>query len=99
LTKHRSRQQISEVDPDDILAHTSLSILYQKKEWFRAEAEGNKARSRVETAVEKAVVEQPVLAIGRLFRRLRFVVVPGVQSIVTKSLSALTGVMFGAERF
>jgi len=24
-------QQISEVDPDDILAHTSLSILYQKK--------------------------------------------------------------------
>jgi len=27
-------QQISEVDPDDILAHTSLSILYQRREWF-----------------------------------------------------------------
>jgi len=38
-------QQISEVDPDDILAHTSLSILYQKKGMVpEAEAEGNKAR-------------------------------------------------------
>jgi tetratricopeptide (TPR) repeat protein len=38
-------QQISEIDPDDILAHTSLSILYQKKGMVpEAEAEGNKAR-------------------------------------------------------
>src|SRR5467141_4718276 len=39
-------QQISDIDPDDILAHTSLSILYQKKGMVpEAEAEGNKARS------------------------------------------------------
>ncbi len=38
-------RRISEVDPDDILAHTSLSILYQKKGMVpEAEAEGNKAR-------------------------------------------------------
>jgi len=38
-------QQISEIDPDDILAHTSLSILYQKKGMVpEAEAEGNNAR-------------------------------------------------------
>ncbi len=38
-------QEISEIDPDDILAHTSLSILYQKKGMVpEAEAEGNKAR-------------------------------------------------------
>jgi tetratricopeptide (TPR) repeat protein len=38
-------QQISDIDPDDILAHTSLSILYQKKGMVpEAEAEGNKAR-------------------------------------------------------
>ena len=38
-------QQISEIDPDDLLAHTSLSILYQKKGMVpEAEAEGNKAR-------------------------------------------------------
>src|SRR5512140_612671 len=38
-------QKITEVDPDDILAHTSLSILYQKKRMVPdAEAEGNKAR-------------------------------------------------------
>ena len=31
--------------PDDILAHTSLSVLYQKKGMIpEAEAEGNKAR-------------------------------------------------------
>src|ERR1035437_7529567 len=37
--------QISEVDPDDILAHPSLSILYQKKGMVpEAEAEGNRAR-------------------------------------------------------
>ncbi len=38
-------KQISEIDPDDILAHTSLSILYQKKGMVpEAETEGNKAR-------------------------------------------------------
>ncbi len=38
-------QQISDIDPDDILAHTSLSILYQKKGMVpEAEAVGNKAR-------------------------------------------------------
>jgi Flp pilus assembly protein TadD len=37
--------RISEIDPDDVLAHTSLSILYQKKGMVpEAEAEGNKAR-------------------------------------------------------
>ena len=38
-------QQISALDPDDVLAHTSLSILYQKKGMVpEAEAEANKAR-------------------------------------------------------
>jgi Flp pilus assembly protein TadD len=38
-------KQISDLDPDDILAHTSLSVLYQKKGMIpEAEAEGNKAR-------------------------------------------------------
>jgi Flp pilus assembly protein TadD len=38
-------KRIAEVDPDDILAHTSLSVLYQKKGMVpEAEAEGNKAR-------------------------------------------------------
>jgi len=37
--------RIAQLDPDDILAHTSLSILYQKKGMIpEAEAEGNKAR-------------------------------------------------------
>jgi tetratricopeptide (TPR) repeat protein len=37
--------QIAALDPDDVLAHTSLSILYQKKGMVpEAEAEGNKAR-------------------------------------------------------
>lgn len=37
--------QIAEIDPDDVLAHTSLSVLYQKKGMIpEAEAEGNKAR-------------------------------------------------------
>jgi Flp pilus assembly protein TadD len=37
--------RIAELDPDDVLAHTSLSILYQKKGMVpEAEAEGNKAR-------------------------------------------------------
>ncbi len=38
-------QRIAELDADDVLAHTSLSILYQKKGMVpEAEAEGNKAR-------------------------------------------------------
>jgi tetratricopeptide (TPR) repeat protein len=37
--------KIAEIDPDDVLAHTSLSVLYQKKGMIpEAEAEGNKAR-------------------------------------------------------
>ncbi len=38
-------QRIAELDPDDVLAHTSLSVLFQKKGMIpEAEAEGNKAR-------------------------------------------------------
>jgi tetratricopeptide (TPR) repeat protein len=38
-------QRITDVDPDDVLAHTSLSVLYQKKGMIpEAEAEGAKAR-------------------------------------------------------
>jgi len=38
-------RQIVELDPDDVLAHTSLSVLYQKKGMVpEAEAEGAKAR-------------------------------------------------------
>src|ERR1700685_879501 len=38
-------QKITEIDPDDVLAHTSLSVLYQKKGMIpEAEAEGAKAR-------------------------------------------------------
>ncbi len=38
-------KRIAEMDPDDVLAHTSLSVLYQKKGMIpEAEAEGNKAR-------------------------------------------------------
>jgi tetratricopeptide (TPR) repeat protein len=38
-------QNITEIDPDDVLAHTSLSVLYQKKGMVpEAEAEGAKAR-------------------------------------------------------
>ena len=38
-------QRLAELDPDDILAHTSLSVLFQKKGMIpEAEAEGNKAR-------------------------------------------------------
>jgi Flp pilus assembly protein TadD len=41
----RVAQRISQVDPDDVLAHTSLSVLYQKKGMIaEAEAEGAKAR-------------------------------------------------------
>jgi tetratricopeptide (TPR) repeat protein len=37
--------RIAEIDPDDVLAHTSLSVLYQKKGMIaEAEAEGAKAR-------------------------------------------------------
>jgi Flp pilus assembly protein TadD len=38
-------QRIAAIDPDDVLAHTSLSVLYQKKGMIpEAEEEGNKAR-------------------------------------------------------
>lgn len=38
-------QRIAEIDPDDVLAYTSLSVLYQKKGMIpEAEAEGAKAR-------------------------------------------------------
>jgi Flp pilus assembly protein TadD len=38
-------KQIAQLDPDDVLAHTSLSVLYQKKGMIaEAEAEGAKAR-------------------------------------------------------
>jgi Tfp pilus assembly protein PilF len=38
-------KQIAELEPDDVLAHTSLSVLYQKKGMIpEAEEEGNKAR-------------------------------------------------------
>jgi tetratricopeptide (TPR) repeat protein len=37
--------RLAEIDPDDVLAHTSLSVLYQKKGMVpEAEAEGAKAR-------------------------------------------------------
>ena len=38
-------KRIAEVDPDDVLAHTSLSVLYQRKGMIpEAEEEANKAR-------------------------------------------------------
>jgi tetratricopeptide (TPR) repeat protein len=38
-------EEITKLDPDDVLAHTSLSVLYQKKGMIpEAEAEGAKAR-------------------------------------------------------
>lgn len=38
-------KRIAELDPDDVLAHTSLSVLYQKKGMIpEAEEEANKAR-------------------------------------------------------
>lgn len=38
-------KQLSELEPDDVLPHTRLSILYQKKGMIpEAEEEGNKAR-------------------------------------------------------
>ncbi|HEY1660006.1 MAG TPA: tetratricopeptide repeat protein [Candidatus Sulfotelmatobacter sp.] len=41
----QAAQRIAELDPDDVLAHTSLSVLYQKKGMIpEAEAEGAKAR-------------------------------------------------------
>jgi tetratricopeptide (TPR) repeat protein len=39
-------KKIAEIDPDDVLAHTSLSVLYQKKGMI-AEAEAEGARARV----------------------------------------------------
>jgi tetratricopeptide (TPR) repeat protein len=41
----QAAQRIAELDPDDVLAHTSLSVLYQKKGMIpEAEEEGAKAR-------------------------------------------------------
>lgn len=38
-------QKLAELDPDDVLAHTSLSVLFMKKGMIpEAEAEGAKAR-------------------------------------------------------
>ena len=38
-------KRLCQIDPDDVLPHTRLSILYQKKGMVpEAEAEGNKAR-------------------------------------------------------
>ncbi len=38
-------KRIAELDPEDVLAHTSLSVFYQKKGMIpEAEEEGNKAR-------------------------------------------------------
>ena len=38
-------QRITELDPDDVMAYTSLSVLYQKKGMIaEAEAQGAKAR-------------------------------------------------------
>jgi tetratricopeptide (TPR) repeat protein len=38
-------QRLADIEPDDVLAHTSLSVLYQKKGMIaEAEAEGAKAR-------------------------------------------------------
>lgn len=38
-------KRIAQLDPDDVLAHTSLSVFYQKKGMIpEAEEEGNKAR-------------------------------------------------------
>ena len=39
-------QQITELDPDDVLAHTSLSVLYMKKGMI-PEAEAERAKARV----------------------------------------------------
>jgi len=39
-------QRIAKIDPDDVLAHTSLSVLYQKKGMI-AEAKAEGARARV----------------------------------------------------
>ena len=48
-------KRIAELDPDDVLAYTSLSVLYQKKGMIpEAEAEANKAQdSGMEAAVEE----------------------------------------------
>jgi Flp pilus assembly protein TadD len=38
-------KRLEKLDPDDVLVHTSLSVLYQKKGMIpEAEEEGNKAR-------------------------------------------------------
>ena len=42
----QAARRIAELDPDDVLAHTSLSILYQKKGMI-AEAEAESAKAKV----------------------------------------------------
>ncbi len=45
--------RITELDPDDVLAHTSLSILYQRKGWSRKRSGGQQgAHPRLEAATE-----------------------------------------------
>ncbi|MBA3912551.1 MAG: tetratricopeptide repeat protein [Acidobacteriales bacterium] len=39
-------KRIAEVDPDDVLAHTSMSVIYQKKGMI-AEAEEESSRARI----------------------------------------------------
>jgi Flp pilus assembly protein TadD len=39
-------QELAQLDPDDVLAHTSLSVLYMKKGMI-AEAEAESAKARV----------------------------------------------------
>ena len=57
-------QQIAEIDPDDVLAHTSLSVLYQKKGMI-AEAEAEGASAGMEAAVEeKLAVGYQLSALG-----------------------------------
>src|ERR1700730_7025015 len=58
-------QRLAELEPDDILAHTSLSVLYQKKGMIpEAEAEGNKARilgwkQQLKKSSPSAITPQP----------------------------------------
>ena len=56
-------QRLIGIDPDDILAHTSLSILYQRKGMIpEAEEEGNKARI---LGWKKQLAEQKKIEIPR----------------------------------
>ena len=51
-------QRLAEIDPDDVLAHTSLSVLYQKKGHDSGGGSGRResASAGVETAVEEELV-------------------------------------------